>query len=77
VNDIPIKKMKALFALCLIALVATSLQAALKKLLVVTTTTRFRHSSIPTAEKFSRSSRRTVMSSPWILCSSRTENRRR
>jgi type 1 glutamine amidotransferase len=43
--------MKTLFALCLIALAATSLQAAPKKLLVVTTTTGFRHSSIPTAEK--------------------------
>ena len=43
--------MKTLFALCLIALAATSLQAAPKKLLVVTTTTGYRHSSIPTAEK--------------------------
>jgi type 1 glutamine amidotransferase len=43
--------MKNLFALCLIALAATSLQAEPKKLLVVTTTTGFRHSSIPTAEK--------------------------
>src|ERR1700676_3863524 len=32
-------------------LAAVSLQAAPKKLLVVTTTTGFRHSSIPTAEK--------------------------
>ncbi len=43
--------MKTLLALCLIALAATSLSAAPKKLLVVTTTTGFRHSSIPTAEK--------------------------
>ena len=40
------------FIPCLLAiLTATSLQAAPKKLLVVTTTTGFRHSSIPTAEK--------------------------
>jgi type 1 glutamine amidotransferase len=43
--------MKTLLALCLIALAATSLPAAPKKLLVVTTTAGFRHSSIPTAEK--------------------------
>ena len=43
--------MKTLLTLCLIALAATSLSAAPKKLLVVTTTTGFRHSSIPTAEK--------------------------
>src|SRR5208282_4655930 len=44
-------KMKTLLVLGLIALTATALQAAPKKLLVVTTTTGFRHSSIPTAEK--------------------------
>ncbi len=43
--------MKILFALTLMALTAATLQAAPKKLLVVTTTTGFRHSSIPTAEK--------------------------
>jgi type 1 glutamine amidotransferase len=43
--------MKTLFALGLIALAATTLQAAPKRLLVVTTTADFRHSSIPTAEK--------------------------
>jgi len=41
-----------LFAIVLVAaLAATSVHAAPKKLLVVTTTTGFRHSSIPTAEK--------------------------
>ncbi len=43
--------MKKIFTLALVALAAASLQAAPKKLLVVTTTTGFRHSSIPTAEK--------------------------
>src|ERR1039458_9792916 len=44
-------KMKTLFALCVLGVATTSLQAAPKKLLVVTTTTGYRHSSIPTAEK--------------------------
>ncbi|HZI31132.1 MAG TPA: ThuA domain-containing protein [Candidatus Binatia bacterium] len=43
--------MKKLLALVLIGLTAVSLQAAPKKLLVVTTTTGYRHSSIPTLEK--------------------------
>jgi uncharacterized protein len=43
--------MKILSIILITALVATSLPAAPKKLLVVTTTTGFRHSSIPTAEK--------------------------
>lgn len=43
--------MKKLFALLAVGLLATTLQAAPKKLLVVTTTTGFRHSSIPTLEK--------------------------
>ena len=43
--------MKKLFTLALVALTAAALQAAPKKLLVVTTTTGYRHSSIPTAEK--------------------------
>jgi type 1 glutamine amidotransferase len=43
--------MKKLLSLLAVALVAMSLQAAPKKLLVVTTTTGFRHSSIPTLEK--------------------------
>lgn len=43
--------MKILSALLIAALAATSLQAAPKKVLVVTTTTGFRHSSIPTLEK--------------------------
>jgi uncharacterized protein len=43
--------MKKIFTLALVALAAMTLQAAPKKLLVVTTTTVFRHSSIPTAEK--------------------------
>jgi uncharacterized protein len=43
-------KMKKLSALLILAL-ATTLHAEPKKLLVVTTTTGFRHSSIPTAEK--------------------------
>ncbi len=43
--------MKKIFILALIALTAATLQAAPKKLLVVTTTTGFRHSSIPTLEK--------------------------
>ena len=42
--------MKKLFILALVALTAT-LQAEPKKLLVVTTTTGFRHASIPTLEK--------------------------
>jgi len=37
--------------LLITALAVTSLQAAPKKVLVVTTTTGFRHSSIPTSEK--------------------------
>lgn len=43
--------MKILSAILVAALAVTSLQAAPKRLLVVTTTTGFRHSSIPTAEK--------------------------
>jgi type 1 glutamine amidotransferase len=43
--------MKILSTLLVVALAVTSLQAAPKKLLVVTTTMGFRHSSIPTAEK--------------------------
>lgn len=43
--------MKKLFTLALVALAAISLHAEPKKLLVVTTTTGFRHSSIPTLEK--------------------------
>jgi type 1 glutamine amidotransferase len=43
--------MKKIFVLTLVNLIAISLQAAPKKLLVVTTTTGFRHSSIPTLEK--------------------------
>lgn len=43
--------MKILPALLSGLLIATTLQAAPKKVLVVTTTTGFRHSSIPTAEK--------------------------
>src|ERR1035441_4412497 len=43
--------MKKILTLLVAALAVTSLQAAPKKLLVVTTTTGFRHSSIPTAEK--------------------------
>ena len=43
--------MKKLALLLFAALVATSLHAEPKKLLVVTTTMGFRHSSIPTAEK--------------------------
>jgi type 1 glutamine amidotransferase len=43
--------MKKLFAFALAALLAVNLQAAPKKLLVVTTTTGFRHASIPTLEK--------------------------
>jgi uncharacterized protein len=43
--------MKTLLSLFAVTLVATSLHAAPKRLLVVTTTTGFRHSSIPTAEK--------------------------
>jgi len=43
--------MKKLSLMLAVAMVATLLQAAPKKLLVVTTTTGFRHSSIPTAEK--------------------------
>ncbi len=39
----------------LLLLACVSLQAAPKRLLVVTTTTGFRHSSIPTAEKRSSS----------------------
>lgn len=43
--------MKFLSTLIISALTATALSAAPKKLLVVTTTTGFRHSSIPTLEK--------------------------
>jgi len=43
--------MKKLLTLLLAALAVTALPAAPKRLLVVTTTTGFRHSSIPTAEK--------------------------
>ncbi|HEY5043113.1 MAG TPA: ThuA domain-containing protein [Verrucomicrobiae bacterium] len=43
--------MKILSTLLVAALAVTSLHAAPKKLLVVTTTTGFRHSSIPTLEK--------------------------
>jgi type 1 glutamine amidotransferase len=43
--------MKKVFVLLAMTLLATALQAEPKKLLVVTTTTGFRHSSIPTAEK--------------------------
>ena len=43
--------MKKLFVLLAVAMTATLLQAAPKKLLVVTTTTGFRHASIPTLEK--------------------------
>jgi type 1 glutamine amidotransferase len=43
--------MKTVTALLLVTLAAVSLHAAPKKLLVVTTTTGFRHSSIPTLEK--------------------------
>jgi hypothetical protein len=44
-------KMKILCNILVAALAVTSLHAAPKKLLVVTTTTGYRHSSIPTAEK--------------------------
>jgi type 1 glutamine amidotransferase len=47
----PKNKMKTLTALLLVMLATVSLHAAPKKLLVVTTTTGFRHSSIPTLEK--------------------------
>ena len=43
--------MKTFLALLIMTLSAMSLEAAPKKLLVVTTTTGFRHSSIPTLEK--------------------------
>ena len=43
--------MKKLFLLLAVGMTATLLHAEPKKLLVVTTTTGFRHSSIPTAEK--------------------------
>ena len=43
--------MKTLLSLLVVTLVATTLHAEPKKLLVVTTTTGFRHSSIPTLEK--------------------------
>lgn len=43
--------MKKLIAIAVMGLLAASLYAEPKKLLVVTTTTGFRHSSIPTAEK--------------------------
>ncbi len=42
--------MKKILSLLAVALMATALQAAPKKLLVVTTTTGYRHSSIPTLE---------------------------
>ena len=44
-------KMKKLFLLLAVTVLASTLHAEPKKLLVVTTTTGFRHSSIPTAEK--------------------------
>jgi type 1 glutamine amidotransferase len=44
-------QMKKLFLLLAAVMTATYLQAEPKKLLVVTTTTGFRHSSIPTGEK--------------------------
>ena len=44
-------KIKFLSSFLLVLLVSVSLHAAPKRLLVVTTTTGFRHSSIPTAEK--------------------------
>lgn len=43
--------MKKIIAIIALGLIAASLHAEPKKLLVVTTTTGFRHSSIPTAEK--------------------------
>ncbi len=43
--------MKKLLTLTAVVMLATALQAEPKKLLVVTTTTGFRHSSIPTAER--------------------------
>jgi type 1 glutamine amidotransferase len=43
--------MKKILSLLAVALMATALQAAPKKLLVVTTTTGYRHSSIPDLEK--------------------------
>jgi type 1 glutamine amidotransferase len=43
--------MKKLFTLALVVLTAATLSAAPKKLLVVSTTTGFRHASIPTLEK--------------------------
>jgi len=43
--------MKNIIALTVLGMLAASLHAEPKKLLVVTTTTGFRHSSIPTAEK--------------------------
>jgi len=50
-NNIKTNKMKILSTLLVALLAITSLQAAPKKVLVVTTTTGFRHSSIPTSEK--------------------------
>jgi uncharacterized protein len=44
-------KMKILSTILIAGLAVTTLQAAPKKILVVTTTTGFRHSSIPTSEK--------------------------
>jgi hypothetical protein len=43
--------MQTFYSILLATLVATTLHAEPKKLLVVTTTTGFRHSSIPTLEK--------------------------
>lgn len=43
--------MKTIFSLLVATLIATTLQAAPKKLLMVTTTTGYRHASIPTLEK--------------------------
>src|ERR1700712_2454993 len=43
--------MKTLFTLLTIALLATTSQAAPKKLLIVSTTTGFRHTSIPLLEQ--------------------------
>ena len=43
--------MKKLLMLLAVAVIAATVQAAPKKLLVVSTTTGFRHASIPTLEK--------------------------
>lgn len=49
--DLKFLFMKKLFTIALLGLVALQLQAEPKKLLVVSTTTGFRHSSIPVGEK--------------------------